>query len=295
MTGLTIEKAMSAGPSPQARGLVLKVIATKGTGTAAAHTLLEFDQPKVGQLVKQLPLVQSWAELREERAAEVLAQIDNQVAFLGAVTGLNATKHRWTMEWLNAGLQLAIAVEMRFKHAFACARPCDLSQQVQPIITTPLHGTYPMGHCVQAFLVAYALQRLIGWGPAHPGTTQLQRQAARISINRVVAGVHFPVDAIGGQRMGQSLAEYFVARSGFTDAVFYPRSLLSTELQQIADKETDYGSASVLAGQANDALKVATRSDILEAMAKLARAEWDPDAMRIPEGALPAQKADAEV
>ena len=97
----------------------------------------------------------------------------------GAVTGLNPTKHRWTMEWLNAGLQLAVAVEMRFKHALACPRPVELSSQVQPVITTPLHGTYPMGHAAQAFLVAYSLQRLMGWRAGDAGTTQLQRVAAR--------------------------------------------------------------------------------------------------------------------
>jgi hypothetical protein len=58
------------------------------------------------------------------------------------------------------------------------------------------------------------------------------RQAARIAINRTVAGVHFPVDSVAGALLGLTLAEYLVAlctdetkyRSSSFDGSRYPVS-----------------------------------------------------------------------
>ena len=41
---------------------------------------------------------------------------------------------------------------------------------------------------------------------------QLQRQAARIAVNRTVAGLHFPVDSAVGRLLGTALGEFMVAR-----------------------------------------------------------------------------------
>jgi hypothetical protein len=40
------------------------------------------------------------------------------------------------------------------------------------------------------------------------------RQAARVAINRTVAGLHFPVDSAAGQLLGLTLGDYFVHRCG---------------------------------------------------------------------------------
>jgi hypothetical protein len=175
---------------------------------------------------------------------------------------------------------------MRFKHALACPRPVHISPQVQPIITTPLHSTYPMGHAAQAYMAAHALQKLLGWDNAHPGTVQLQRQAERISINRVVAGVHFPVDALAGQRLGQTLGEYFVMRSALPGCdKWKPRSLDRDAMKDIpGSPEALEFVPDALAQPSGSSAAPTAKPKVLQAMARLARAEWHANTeQRIPQ------------
>ncbi len=176
--------------------------------------LFSLTRPSSAFFAAQLPLVQSWAQLREERTAEVLTQIDNQVAFISAITGLKLERHRRVWEWLSAALSLVIPVEVRLKHALACRRPVVYSPQVQPIITTPGHGTYPMGHAAQIYMLVEVLKVLLCLNNRPAQALQLDRLAERVSINRVVAGVHFPIDAHAGRALGLAMARFFLMRCG---------------------------------------------------------------------------------
>jgi hypothetical protein len=81
------------------------------------------------------------------------------------------------------------------------------------MITTPGHGTFPMGHATQTYAVGHVLKELLNLDPGYPTVIeQLDRQAARIATNRVIAGVHFPVDSMAGRMLGVALGEYFVGR-----------------------------------------------------------------------------------
>ncbi|MCZ8286217.1 MAG: phosphatase PAP2 family protein, partial [Bacteroidia bacterium] len=97
-----------------------------------------------------------------------------------------------------------------FKHAFACPRADTLSPQIQSMIPSPGHSSWPSGHATEAFLTATLLQALLPQGSKYQ--EQLQRLAARIAVNRTVAGVHYPVDTAVGRLLGTSLAEFLVAR-----------------------------------------------------------------------------------
>jgi hypothetical protein len=152
--------------------------------------------------------VLSYADLRMERTPEILSQIDGQWAHWCSILPMRPDSTPHTLALLTVALQWVIAVELRFKHGLGCPRPFELSPHVQPCITTPGHGTYPMGHAVQAFLLAGLLQSLSGVDADDAWGIQLTRTAFRISINRVVAGVHFPVDLVAGLVLGQTLARY---------------------------------------------------------------------------------------
>ena len=82
-----------------------------------------------------------------------------------------------TFELINIVLQFCVYVEMRFKHALACWRPVEYNAQVQPMITTPGHGSFPSGHATQVHAVAHVLKSLLKLDPAEPGTRKDNRSA----------------------------------------------------------------------------------------------------------------------
>lgn len=115
-----------------------------------------------GKIFKQqLDLVSNYSELREDRAAEVLAQANGTGTFWASIIGLTAHRHKHTVELLDLAMSLATHVEMRLKHGFASQRPVELSPQIQPMIPTPGHATWPSGHATEAYLTCALLQALL--------------------------------------------------------------------------------------------------------------------------------------
>jgi hypothetical protein len=185
--------------------------------------VVKLKRPPHVTFVKQVEQVLEWAELRSERSGEILEQIDNQYPFWGMILPFHNGRMRCTMDIIELVIQFAVFVESRFKHDFNCWRPADISAQVQPMITTPGHGAFPSGHCTQAYATAYVLEKLVGPGDMNVRKCQLQRLAARIATNRVIAGVHFPVDNLVGRLLGETLGEYFVNRCDSTHPAWQAR------------------------------------------------------------------------
>jgi hypothetical protein len=156
----------------------------------------------------ELPQVLAYADLRAERSSEILGQMDGQWAHWCSILPMRPDSTPHTLALLTTAVQWVITVELQFKHALGCPRPVAWSPQVQPCITTPGHGSFPMGHAVQAFLTAGILQSLRGAQADDAWALQLTRTAFRIAINRVVAGLHFPVDLVAGLVLGLTLSRY---------------------------------------------------------------------------------------
>jgi membrane-associated phospholipid phosphatase len=180
--------------------------------------LVVFSRPRRRIFRRQLPFLHRYADLRPDRAAEILAQLGWQVGFFASIAWLIRTRMKKTIELLAAAFRLANAVHMRLKQALACRRPIEFGPQVQPMILTPAHGTLPSGHATEAFITAIVLWRLVQASGRNPYVSrryaeQLMRLAARVAINRTVAGVHFPIDSAAGALLGLALGEYFVARA----------------------------------------------------------------------------------
>ncbi len=170
---------------------------------------------------RQLQLVESFAALRAERSAEILTQVVPQTSHWSAVAMLGPDRHRYTWELIGVGLRFVAMMTMRLKFEFNVLRPGHRSAVIQPMILTPGYTAYPCGHATEACFVAELLPLLAG-DPTYPFSTgdlarrpdglarQLNRVAFRIAENRVVAGLHYPVDYLAGQALGAMLARYLV-------------------------------------------------------------------------------------
>jgi hypothetical protein len=170
---------------------------------------------------RQTLLVQAYAALRMERQAEVLAQVVPQTAQWSAITSLSPDTHRYSIELLGIALRFTMMNIMRMKREFDVKRAWLRSALIQPMILTPAYTSYPSGHATEAHFAAEFLPLLAGdpeyatcqeprGGRRDSMTRQMNRLAYRIAENRVVAGLHYPIDAIPGQALGVMLARYVV-------------------------------------------------------------------------------------
>lgn len=184
---------------------------------AGVRTVSVFSLRKPGEadFEAQLQWVfQAATDQRKDRFEEVLAQMEFPWPLWVAALNLQPGRHRHTIEMIGQALGFATAVYHRSKQELACLRPADRSPLVQPIIATPEHGSLPSGHATESYLVATLLPALLGQSPHSPLAIYLDRLAAQIAHNRVIAGVHFPVDSQAGRALGIALARYLLRRAG---------------------------------------------------------------------------------
>ena len=251
-------------------------------GSLERRRLLHLIRPTVGDFCAQLDLVTNYADLRPDRAPEILEQRGFPSAFFRSVIALEPTRTRHTNELILLCQMLAAKVAMRVKHSLACRRPDAYSPQIQPMIATPGHGALPSAHATEAFIVARVLHRLAASGAKRaPVRDMLYRQAARIAVNRTVAGVHFPADSIAGAMMGLVLGDYVVARArgGALDtATFRGRGIGALDFDHhllIEDGETAADAGGVVARGETIALGTDDVSAPLNWLWRTAEAEWD--------------------
>ncbi|MEP5151919.1 phosphatase PAP2 family protein [Planktotalea sp.] len=167
-------------------------------------------------MLKQMDFVRGYSDLRSERIPEIQVQIDDILSFFGAVTPMNGFRKKHTMQVLFAVQGLAIQLYMRMKHYCWMPRPADFAHEVQPIIQTPDHSSFPAGHAVEAFAIATVLHFLSDESASKDmkfteTLPMVFRVAHRIAVNRTIAGVHSPIDNAAGAAMGYALGRAIIA------------------------------------------------------------------------------------
>jgi hypothetical protein len=182
---------------------------------AGGQVIVRGKRPSRARLEAELDRIQAQAPLRESRAAEILTQIAPPHAYFGAVLGLQAGRHARTLELVQATLAVAYAVGQRFKLALAVPRPTEFSGQIQPMIEVPQHGAFPAGHALEAHVTARVLSELCR--ASDQQRILLRALADRVAENRIVAGVHYPVDCCFGRLIGDCLASYLLSGCGVVE------------------------------------------------------------------------------
>jgi len=190
----------------------------KAAGVGGA-TLATLNQPafeaSAAALTAALQGVLDYAALRTDRMSEILTQVTAPYSYFAMVLNLQPGRHRFTYELMQAALGLSGLTVMQFKHFFGTRRPADHSPLIQPMLLTPGHGAYPMGHATQCYFLATVLKdnALAGTERGAETGKQLDALAYRVSENRVVAGVHYVADLAAGQTLGVALGNFFLGKA----------------------------------------------------------------------------------
>ena len=93
-------------------------------------------------------------------------------------------------------------------------RPFQVNDDVHPATDARPVASYPSGHAIRAVVYARLLGEIF---PDHKDA--LLELAMQVGYGRVIAGVHFPMDVLAGQKLGNAYADVIVAQQAFAEAV----------------------------------------------------------------------------
>ena len=93
-------------------------------------------------------------------------------------------------------------------------RPFTVNKAVRPVGDARPVAAYPSGHAIRAVVYARLLAEVFP-----DKKDALMDLAMRVGYGRVIAGVHYPMDVLTGQKLGAAYADVIVQQPAFKQAV----------------------------------------------------------------------------
>ena len=100
------------------------------------------------------------------------------------------------------------------KATYDLPRPFKVSDRVKPATDARPVGSYPSGHATRAMVYARILSDI--FPDKKDALTGLGLQ---IGYGRVIAGVHYPMDVLAGQKLGNAYADVIIKGQAFKDSL----------------------------------------------------------------------------
>jgi membrane-associated phospholipid phosphatase len=173
----------------------------------------------------QLALVLDAAPDREDRFAEIIHQNDAEGSisyFLGMLM-IDPPRYKDTYLLIRVARRIGELVTMTLKGHYMIPRPSQLCPAIVPMIDPPITPSYPAGHALEACLIAMCLIKAWANNPAgfvrQSRVDLLTYLAHRIGENRVIAGIHYPLDIQGGDKVAQACYGLMTNSGIFNDLV----------------------------------------------------------------------------
>ncbi|MBT2324599.1 hypothetical protein J7E62_19825 [Variovorax paradoxus] len=131
---------------------------------------------------------------RPEALGEILEQDQNFQLTMLHLLMINGLSHPKTHLLMKLAARVGELMMIQLKRHFSRARPSQICPTLYPPVAMPGHSAYPAGHALIARLTALCLKQVVP-PEVHDSLDELVR---RISINRLIAGLHFATDNSAG-------------------------------------------------------------------------------------------------
>lgn len=156
-----------------------------------------------------------WLQKTRTPEQELFVQTKLNLARFAPIIGADLLKINGTQ--LREALA-AIINEVRtdydaVKATYDLPRPFVVSDKVKPATDARPVASYPSGHATRAIVYARILSEFFP-----DKKDELTELGLQIGYGRVIAGVHYPMDVLAGQKLGNAYADVIVEQEAFKEA-----------------------------------------------------------------------------